>query len=162
MASILHSPASVVHLLAVLVALFTGTASLLARKGTLFHRQMGWSYVASMSLVLLTAFRIYTLFGRFGIVHWGAVGSAGALVLGTGAVVCRPVVASWRRWHYLGMGCSVTGLYAALVAESTYRFFPAAYFWWSTLGPASAVLVAGGTLLYWHYPLRPKRPFYHP
>lgn len=152
MASLLHSSASVVHLLAVGLALLTGTMTLLTAKGTQRHRQLGWAYVGSMSVLLVTAFRIYFLFGRFGIVHWGAVGSVVALALGVGAAMCRAVVAAWLRWHYLGMGASITGLYAALVVESTYRFFPATYFWWSTLGPASAVFLVGGVLLHRHYP----------
>ncbi|MGI4822466.1 MAG: hypothetical protein ACRYFV_14740 [Janthinobacterium lividum] len=152
MPSFLHSPVSVAHLLAVLVALATGTAVLFKSKGTLYHRCLGWAYVGSMSISLLTAFQIYFLFGRFGVVHWGAVASVAALLLGTGAAVFRSVVANWLRWHYFGMGASVTGLYAALVAESTYRFFPTTYFWWSTLGPASIIFVAGSLLLHRHYP----------
>ncbi|MGI4862753.1 MAG: hypothetical protein ACRYFZ_02445 [Janthinobacterium lividum] len=152
MASILHSSASVVHMLAVSLALATGTTTLLRAKGTAWHRRLGWLYVGSMGGVLLTAFRIYFLFGHFGIVHWGAVGSLLALGLGVGAAMCRPVLGAWLRWHYIGMGASITGLYAALVVESTYRLFPAAYFWWSTLGPASAVFFVGGVLLHRHYP----------
>jgi uncharacterized membrane protein len=152
MPSFLHSPVSVVHLLAVLVALATGTAVLFKPKGTLYHRRLGWAYVGSMSISLLTAFQIYFLFGRFGVVHWGAVASVAALLLGTGAAVFRSVVTNWLRWHYFGMGASVTGLYAALVVESTYRFFPATYFWWSTMGPASIIFVAGALLLHRHYP----------
>jgi uncharacterized membrane protein len=152
MAAVLHSPVSVVHLLAVLLALATGTIVLFTPKGTYFHRRLGWAYVGSMAITLLTAFQIYFLFGRFGIVHWGAVGSVAALLLGTGAAVFRSVVADWLRWHYFGMGASVTGLYAALVVESTYRFFPATYFWWSTLGPASVIFLAGGLLLHRYYP----------
>ncbi|HEX8505392.1 MAG TPA: hypothetical protein VF630_08495 [Hymenobacter sp.] len=150
----LHSSVSGIHLLAVLVALVAGTHILATPKSTPRHRRSGWLYVGSMGVVLLTAFRMYYLFGRFGVVHWGAVASGAALTVGTGAAVCRKVVPAWRRWHYLGMGVSVTGLYAALVVESTYRFFPAAYFWWVTLGPAAAVFVLGGWLLRQHFPSR--------
>jgi uncharacterized membrane protein len=152
MTAIVHSSVSVVHLAATLSALVTGTYSVLATKGTRRHRYWGRAYVGSMLLVLATAFGIYTLFGRFGIVHWGAVGSAVALLVGTGSVVLRAVVRQWQRWHYWGMGASVTSLYAALAGESTYRLLPAAYFWWSTLGPASIVLLAGARLLYHYYP----------
>ena len=153
-APVLHSPISVVHLGAVLLAVASGTAVLRLPKGTARHRRLGWVYVASLSLGLVTAFGIYALFGRFGIVHWGAVGSAGALALGTGAALGRRVLPGWQRWHYLGMGASVVGLYAALVVESTYRLFPVAWFWWSTLGPAGAVLAVGAGLLRRHYPTR--------
>jgi uncharacterized membrane protein len=151
MAFLLPSPVGAIHLLAASVALVTGTAVLYLPKAAKVHRRLGWAYVGSMTVVLLTAFRIYTLFGRFGIVHWGAVASAGALMLGVGAAVGRAVVPAWLRWHYLGMGASVVGLYAAFVVESTYRLFPAAYFWWSTLGSGSAVLLVGSWLLHRQY-----------
>lgn len=151
MTPILHSSDSVVHLAAVLLALASGTAVMVRPKGTRAHRRLGWAYVGSMVVGLLTAFRLYFLFGRFGLVHWGAVGSAGALLVGTGAAVLRASLPAWLRWHYVGMGASVTGLYAALAAEGTYRFFPPRYFWWSTLGPAGVVLCIGGLLLYRHY-----------
>lgn len=69
MAGIVHSPTSVIHLAATLTALLTGTYSLLTPKGTRGHRYWGRAYVGSMLLVLVAAFSIYTLFGRFGIVH---------------------------------------------------------------------------------------------
>jgi len=141
-------------LLAVAVALAAGTVILATPKTTAAHRRVGWVYVGGMAVVLFTSFRIYHLFGRFGIVHWGAVASAVALAVGTGAAVCRAVLPEWRRWHYLGMGASVTGLYAALVVESTYRLFAPAYFWWATLGPAAVVFALGGWVLRRHFPAR--------
>lgn len=152
MAPVLHSSVSEVHVVAALLALVAGTYLLATPKGTRRHRWVGRVYVGSMAVLLLTAFRIYFLFGRFGIIHWGAVGSVLALVLGMGAVALRPVVRAWLRWHYLGMGASVTGLYAAFVIESTYRFFPPAYFWAITLGLAAVTFGAGGLLLRRHYP----------
>lgn len=145
---ILHSFTSVAHLVASSVALVAGTLVLWAPKGTPFHRLVGRAYVASMVALLLTAFRMYYLFGRFGIVHWGAVGSTIALAVGMGAVWSRPLVREWRRWHYFGMGASITGLYAAFLVESTYRLFPTSYFWWSALGLSAAVFLTGGLLLY--------------
>lgn len=141
------------HLAATFIALLTGTYCLLAPKGTQRHRYLGLAYIGSMSMVLGTAFCIYTLFGRFGIVHWGAVASAVALLVGAGAVALRSVIRPWRQWHYMGMGASVMSLYAALAGESTYRLLPVAYFWWSTLGPASIVLIIGILLLYHNYPV---------
>ena len=153
---LLHSPISAVHLLAVLLAVASGTAVLLLPKGTRRHRRLGWVYVASMSVGLLSAFGIYALFGSFGIVHWGAVGSAGALLLGVGAALGRRVVPAWQRWHYLGMGASVVGLYTALVVEA-----PTGFFRWRTSGkarwpqpgwcwPSAAGCCIGATLPGWH------------
>lgn len=154
MTPILHSVVSEVHVVAALLALTTGTWVLAVPKGTGRHRWVGRVYAGSMAVLLLTAFRIYVLFGRFGIIHWGAVGSALALLVGLGAVWLRPVGHDWLRWHYLGMGASVTGLYAAFLVESTYRLFPLTYFWWLTLGLAAGVFSAGGLLLHRHYPAR--------
>jgi len=140
------------HLGAAVLALGAGTYILVVPKGTRRHRWVGRVYAGSMAVLLLTAFQIYFLFGRFGIIHWGAVGSVVALVVGLGAALLRRVLRGWLRWHYLGMGASVTGLYAAFVIESTYRFFPLAYFWWFTMGLAAVVFGAGSLLLRWHYP----------
>ena len=152
MASVFHSSGSKVHVAAALLALVAGTYILATPKGTRWHRWVGRVYGGSMAILLLTAFQIYALFGRFGIIHWGAVGSVLALALGSGAVALRPVMRGWLRWHYLGMGVSVTGLYAAFAIESTYRFFPSAYFWWLTLGLAASIFGAGGLLLHRYYP----------
>ena len=152
MTTILHSSVSVVHLLAALLDMTTGTYILFTQKGTSTHRFIGRLYVASMVLLLVTAFHIYYLFGRFGIIHWGAVGSVVTLLTGVGVIGFRAYLPSWLQWHYLGMGASVTGLYAAFVVESTYRLFPPAYFWWVTLGSANVVFVIGGFLLYRYYP----------
>lgn len=152
MSDILHSSVSAVHLAAALTAMITGTYVLFATKGTLIHRRLGWGYVVSMVILLATAFQIYFLFGRFGVIHWGAVGSVIALLVGIGSVMLRSVAPSWLRWHYLGMGASVTGLYAAFLVESLYRFFPPTYFWWITMGAANGVFLIGGLLLYRHYP----------
>jgi uncharacterized membrane protein len=152
MHTILHSSTSLIHILAALLAMLTGTFVLLTSKGTTVHRLVGWLYCLSMSILLFTAFQIYTLWGHFGIVHWGAVGSSIALVLGMASVGLRTIIGSWLRWHYLGMGVSVTGLYAAFLVESTYRFFPPFYFWWVSLGLSIAVFAIGGFLLHGHYP----------
>ena len=152
MSTVLHSSVSIVHVAAASLALLAGTYALLGPKGTRRHFYCGRLYVGSMVVVLWTAFRLYFLFGHFGIVHWGAVGSSLALLVGTGAVAGQRWVPAWRQWHYLGMGASLTGVYATFVVESTYRFFPAAYFWYSTLGPGCAVLLAGAGLLWRYWP----------
>ncbi|MCK8493034.1 hypothetical protein M0L20_14290 [Spirosoma sp. RP8] len=152
MNTVLHSSVSIVHLTAALLAMSTGTYILFKPKGTAVHRLAGWLYVTGMVVLLLTAFQIYYLFGRFGVIHWGAVGSVVALLIGLGSISLRSTLPSWLRWHYLGMGASVTGLYAAFVVESTYRLFPPSYFWWVTMGAANGVFILGGLLLYRHYP----------
>lgn len=152
MSNVLHSSTSIMHLVAALIALITGTYILLTHKGTTSHRLGGWLYAGSMIVLLITAFQMYYLFGRFGVVHWGALGSVVALTIGLGAVGLRALIGSWLRWHYFGMGASITGVYASFLVESIYRFFPPTYFWWATLGPSALVFMAGGFLLYRYYP----------
>ncbi|MBO0933256.1 hypothetical protein [Fibrella aquatilis] len=142
------TPISLIHLSFAGLALFTGTWVVLNPKGTRRHRWLGYSYVVSMVVVLTTAFGIYHLFGRFGIVHWGAVGCCLALLGGLWPVWLRRRVSSWLFWHQLGMGVSVSGLYATFVVESTYRLFPARYFWLTTVGTSMLVLLAAALLLY--------------
>jgi hypothetical protein len=105
-----------------------------------------------MAVLVGTAFQIYHLFGHFGIVHWGAIGSVVTLLVGLGSVCLRNTLQSWLQWHYVGMGASLTGLYAAFAVESTYRLFPPSLFWWVTLGIANVIFGTGGWLLYRYYP----------
>lgn len=142
---ILHSPISLVHVIVALLAVGLGTGLLLTRKGTARHRQLGYIYAGCMMLVNLTAFRLYYLFGHFGIVHVGALLSLGTLVGGIGMAIGRP--ANWLVWHYRFMGASVTGLYAAGLVESTYRFFPAPFFWPVCLGVSGLVFSIGAWLI---------------
>ena len=149
MADLLKSPISLLHIGFGLVALLAGTLVLLMPKGTPRHRQVGYVYVASMLVVLTTAFGIYHLFGRFGIVHWGAVGSWLALLAGMGAAWGRARLLNWLTWHYLGLSASVTSLYATFLVESTYRLFPARFFWWTTVGTSGIVFLVAACLIYW-------------
>lgn len=150
MTSIVHSPVSVLHLCFALLALSSGTYILLNPKGTAQHRSVGYVYVVSMLVVLTTAFGIYHLFGRFGIVHWGAVACLVALLAGMGAVWLRASLRWWLLWHYLGLNLSVAGLYATFLVEATYRLFPMRYFWWTTVGTSMVVFAAAGWLMYRH------------
>ena len=152
MNNITHSSTSLVHIVAALIALIAGTYVLLSPKGTSRHRFIGWLYSGSMIVLLFTAFQMYYLFGRFGIVHWSALGSVVALAIGLGAVSLRARIRSWLQWHYLGMGVSITGVYASFLVESTYRFFPPVYFWWVTLGPTALVFIVSGLILRHYYP----------
>ncbi|WP_144051596.1 hypothetical protein [Fibrisoma limi] len=155
MQMIMHSPVSAVHVAAALTAMVSGTRVIFSTKGTRSHRLIGRIYVLSMIVLLLTAFQIYYLFGRFCIIHWGAVGSIVALLIGLVPMAFRSVLSTWLRWHYVGMGASVTGLYAAFVVESTYRFFPPEWFWYVTIGCANSVFVVGAVVLYRHWPFPP-------
>lgn len=145
---IILSPVSWLHIAFALLALLAGSYILWAPKGTARHRLIGYVYVGSMLVVLTTAFGIYHLFGRWGIVHWGAVACCLALTWGMAAVWFRTYLRDWLRWHYFGLSASVAGLYTTFIVEATYRLFPAAYFWWTTTGTAALMLAVAGGLIY--------------
>ena len=148
MTQLLNSPISLVHICFAMMALLTGTGVLLLPKGTVRHQRVGYAYAVSMVVVLTTAFGIYRLFGRFGVVHWGAVFSWLALIGGVGVVWTRTYLRNWLVWHYLGMSLSVTGLYATFIVEATYRLFPPRFFWWTTVGTSMVVFSLAGWLIY--------------
>ena len=70
------------HLIASVLALIFGTIVLLKKKGTKNHKLLGYCYFSNMVILLLTAFFIYRLYGKFGIFHYSAVASSITLVLG--------------------------------------------------------------------------------
>lgn len=59
------------HAWAALAALGLGILQLLAPKGTLPHRSLGWLWVLPMAFVALSSFRIHTIctFGGYSLIH---------------------------------------------------------------------------------------------
>jgi len=148
MEGMLHTPVSGLHLAAALLAVVLGGLILWLPKPVRLHRQLGAAYSLCMLVVSGTALQIFELFGRFGIVHWGAVVSLGLLAGGIGLAIWRPRRIDWRFGHRVLMGASVTGLVAAGLVESTYRLVPRAYFWEYCLGVPFFTFLIGGLLLF--------------
>lgn len=118
------------HTAAAVAALGAGAAVLLTRKGTRRHRQIGWTYVASMLLLNVTALFIYRLLGHFGPFHVFAIFSLLTVAAGTAAAVrarrARTNRNSVQRaraleHHYQWMTWSYVGLAAAAVSETATR-----------------------------------------
>ena len=110
-----------IHLIVSICALVFGTWVLAARKGTPTHRRVGYAYSVCMILLLVTAFMIYRLFGRFGVFHIAAIISTVTLLGGMIPVIRRKPKNSWLNLHFSFMYWSVFGLYAAFVAEMAVR-----------------------------------------
>jgi uncharacterized membrane protein len=133
------------HTACALVALGSGAAVLMRRKGTAGHRRTGWVYVASMLLLNGTALMIYRLFGGFGPFHVAAVFSLVTVLAGiVPAVRRRP--ANWLDHHYQWMTWSYVGLCAATVSEVATRM-PGFRFWWAVMLGTLAVIGVGGMLI---------------
>lgn len=109
------------HLATSLLALLTGSFVLGLTKGTALHKRIGYVYVGSMVLLLVTAFMIYRLFGRWGIFHWTAVVSTLTLIGGLVPILRKRPVQSYRSLHSSFMYWSVIGLYGAFMAEVLVR-----------------------------------------
>ena len=105
-----------IHLITSILALFFGTLVLATKKGTLLHKRMGYAYTGSMFLLLVTAFMLYNLFGRFGIFHWAAVVSSLTLIGGMIPMILKKPK-SYISMHFNFMYWSVFGLYGAASAE---------------------------------------------
>ncbi|MBO0953095.1 DUF2306 domain-containing protein [Fibrella forsythiae] len=145
-----HSTTGLIHLLAALVALFSGSLVLLRPKGGLFHKRAGYAYLASMLLLNLTALLIYHLFGRFGPFHWLAVLSLLCLTGGMVPALLRSRITRWIYWHYYFMNWSVVGLYAAFWAETLTRTLPVGQFWPLVLLATMVTTITGSVLIRRH------------
>jgi len=76
------SDTGLIHFIASIFALLLGTFILVLTKGTTKHKIIGRLYALTMSVVLITAFMTYRLFGTWGIFHWTAVISSLTLICG--------------------------------------------------------------------------------
>lgn len=114
---IFASTTGFIHLIASILALIFGTLVIASTKGTPLHRKMGYLYAASMTVLIVTAFMIYRLFGGFGVFHVAAVISAIALAGGIIPAILRRPRKLWLGLHFNFMYWSVMGLYAAFTAE---------------------------------------------
>ena len=139
------SPLGWFHTICALVALASGAAVLLRRKGTRSHRRLGWIYVISMLVMNGTGLMIYRLFGGFGPFHAAAIASLVTMVAGT-VPAYRRKPANWLEHHYAWITGSYVGLCAAAVSEVGTRV-PGFQFWWAVMLGTLAVVVIGVTLI---------------
>lgn len=145
-----HSTAGLVHLLAALLAILTGSLVFLNTKGEWLHKQLGYAYIVSMLTLNLTAFQVYHLTGKFGPFHWLAAMSLVGLAGGMLPVFLRKRIPNWIYWHYNFMNWSVVGLYAGFWAETFTRLLPMGQFWPVVVLSMLLTVLAGGYLIRRH------------
>ena len=117
-----------VHLISSVVALLAGTLVLLVKKGTSLHKRVGYVYVVSMVLLLVTAFLIYRLFDGWGVFHYASVFSLITISLGMIPIWTKSPSDNWRFMHFSFMYWSVIGLYSAFAAEVLTRIPDSSFF----------------------------------
>ena len=120
MENLVGSTIGLIHLIASILALLFGTMVLLMRKGTRKHRRVGYMYVTSMIILLMTSFMTFRLFGGFGLFHYASVLSSLTLIFGI-IPVLRRKSSRWLYQHLSFMYWSVIGLYAAFASEALTR-----------------------------------------
>lgn len=112
-----HDTIGLIHLISALISLITGTMILGMRKGTSSHKKIGYVYVASMTVLLITAFMIYRLWGEWGLFHYAALISSITLLGGFIPIILKYPKKSYVAFHFSFMYWSVMGLYGAFFAE---------------------------------------------
>lgn len=142
------STTGLIHLIFSCLALVFGTLVLLMKKGTRAHRLVGYVYVTCMTVLLLTAFMIYDLFGGFGIFHLAAIVGSVTLILGIVPAIRRKKE-DWAVSHLSWMYWSVLGLYAAFVSEVFTRYLPMEFFSLVGIG-TGVVMILGGFGFYFN------------
>ncbi len=148
--TIIHDYTGLIHLIFSIIALITGTLVLLKTKGTIAHKRIGYVYAVSMLGLIITAFMIYHLYGKFGIFHWLAILSLFTLLSGMIPILTRQPE-NYISMHYNFMYWSVIGLYAAFAAETLVRLpqvviidgVPATIFY-NMVGIATAIVMFFG------------------
>lgn len=118
---VISNNTGLVHLVFSVLALISGTLVLILQKGSDRHKKVGYLYSISMLIVLITAFMLYNLFGKWGIFHWTAVISTITLLCGLIPVFTKKPKGAYIPLHFSFMYWSVIGLYGAFVSETFVR-----------------------------------------
>ncbi len=145
MQTIVSNLTGFVHLITAILALIAGTYILLTAKGTSRHRKVGYVYVFSMSIMLLTSFLIYRLFSGFGLFHGFSILSTVTLIGGMLPVIRRKSD-NWVVRHFAWMYWSVMGLYTAFVAEVITRMPETPFY--GMLGVAIFIVMGSGAFFW--------------
>lgn len=101
------------------------------------------AYVAAMTLMNLSAFGIYRLFGHFGPFHVAAIVSLATMLAGMFPLWAGRARKAWET-HMGFMYWSVAGLYAAFFAELAVRSPIRGAFIWMVLSATAVVMVIAG------------------
>jgi uncharacterized membrane protein len=133
-----------IHLMSSICALIAGTLVLFMKKGSKRHKQIGYAYVISMTILLVTSFLIYRLFNGWGIFHFASIFSLIILLLGMIPIWTKKPTNSWKYRHFNFMYWSVIGLYAAFAAEVLTRIPDTPFF--GMVGSATGVITIIGAI----------------
>lgn len=123
------APVIQMHAFAAMCAFLLGSIQLLAPKGTLPHRIVGWTWVTLMLIVGITAFFIHELrlWGPWSPIHLIAIYTVAMLPVG---------VLRARRHNVTSHRKTMTGLFiGGLVIAGVFTFFPGRIMYHVVFGP---------------------------
>jgi uncharacterized membrane protein len=103
------------------IALILGAVVIARPKATASHRTLGQIYFVSMVLMNATSFFIFKFTGTFGVFHILSLFSLFTLALGFFPARLRKPKGRWVFSHFIWMGWSYIGLWAAFATEITIR-----------------------------------------
>jgi uncharacterized membrane protein len=146
MLDMIQSTEGWIHSLAGVVALITGTFTLILKKGTKLHIWIGYLYVSSMTVLLVSSFMIYRLFDGWGIFHYASVVSSISVILGILPPLLLRKQSFWLRLHFTAMYWSVIGLWAAFIAEMSVRIPESSFMW--MVGAAFGIVIFIGIIFF--------------
>lgn len=135
-----------IHLISSIFALIFGTMVLIKKKGTIRHKQIGYAYVISMGILIITAFMIYRLFKGWGLFHYATVISLLTLAFGMIPIWLKKPNKKWKFLHFSFMYWSVIGLYAAFAAEVLTRIPETPFF--GMVGIATGIIMITGGIFF--------------
>ena len=135
-----------IHLISSIFALIFGTIVLIKRKGTKRHKQVGYAYVISMAILIITAFMIYRLFKGWGMFHYLTTISLITIIMGMIPIWTKKPRNRWKYLHFSSMYWSVMGLYAAFAAEIFTRIPETPFF--GMVGIAIGIIMLTGGMFF--------------
>jgi uncharacterized membrane protein len=108
---------SLFHTIVSTIALISGGVIFFFTKGTQKHRMIGFTYVLSMGLCLVTSFFIYNMFDGFGPFHIMSIVSILTISIGLYFPFFGRKVSGWPIHHYFWMSYSYVGLWMAFMSH---------------------------------------------
>ncbi|MEL6122114.1 MAG: DUF2306 domain-containing protein [Bacteroidota bacterium] len=112
-----------VHTLFSVLALLSGLVVFFLPKGTMRHKQIGYTYVVSMFALIITSFWIFDLFAGFGVFHAMSIVSLVTLIIALYFPLFGRSGELWFIAHYIWMGYSYVGLVMA-AGSHLFEYFP--------------------------------------
>ncbi|WP_163931274.1 DUF2306 domain-containing protein [Paraferrimonas sp. SM1919] len=130
------------HFFSALFALIIGLWLLTIKKGTRWHKNLGYGYWFAMLALNVSALSLYQRDGQFGPFHIAAVLSLLTLIAGA-VPALRRKPKHWLAMHWRFMAWSYVGLVAGALSESIFRL-PGMAYWPSIVAVSLLTFAIGG------------------